>query len=222
MKARYYGIAALLVVVVSVAFAVALPSLPAQVPVHWNALGRVDRLASPWTLFAVGPGIMAATMALFALLPVLSPRRFELESFERTYLAVMLIIVGLVGYTFLVALEAGLHGTLDVPRALVGGLCVMSILLGNLLGKVRRNFYVGIRTPWTLASERVWYATHRLGAKVIVATGLAGLVLVIAGVFPLIPAAIAIAGFLVPVVYSLVFYKRLEREGGLEGPARAG
>jgi uncharacterized membrane protein len=130
--------------------------------------------------------------------------------------------VGLVGYTFLVALEAGMHGALDVPRAIAGGVCVMSILLGNLLAKVRRNFYIGIRTPWTLASERVWYATHRMGAKVIVATGLIGLVLVIAGVFPLVAAAIAVAGFLVPVVYSLVFYKRLEREGSLEGPAPAG
>jgi len=222
MKARYYGIAALLVVAVAAAFALALPSLPAQVPVHWNAMGRVDRLASPWTLFAVGPGAMAAVMALFALLPALSPRRFELESFERTYLALMLIIVGLLGYTFLVALQAGKHGTLDVPRALVGGLCVMSILLGNLLGKVRRNFYVGIRTPWTLASERVWYATHRMGAKVIVATGVIGLALIVAGVFPLVSAAIAIGGFMVPVVYSLVFYKRLEREGGLDGPAQAG
>ena len=222
MKARYYAIAALFVIVASAAFLLALPSLPPRVPVHWNAVGQVDRLASPWTLFAVGPGAMAGAMALFALLPVLSPRRFGLESFERTYLAVMLIIVGLLGYTFLVALEAGMHGALDVPRALVGGLCVMSILLGNLLGKVRRNFYVGIRTPWTLASERVWYATHRMGAKVIVATGVIGLVLVIAGVFPLVPVAIAIGGFMVPVVYSLVIYKRLEREGGLDGPAEAG
>ena len=109
-------------------------------------------------------------------------------------------------------------GAVHGSRAIAGGLCVMSILLG----KVRRNFYVGIRTPWTLASERVWYATHRLGAKVIVASGVIGLALVVAGVFPLIAVAIAIAGFMVPVVYSLVIYKRLEREGGLDGPAEAG
>ena len=222
MKARYYAIAAVFVLVAAAAFLLALPSLPERVPVHWNAMGRVDRLASPWILFAVGPGAMAGVIALFALLPVLSPRRFELESFEQTYLAIMLIVVGLLGYTFLVALQAGRHGSIDVPRALVGGLCVMSILLGNLLGKVRRNFYVGIRTPWTLASERVWYATHRMGARWIVATGAIGLALIVAGVWPLVPVAIAIAGFMVPVVYSLRYYKRLERAGELDVPAQPG
>lgn len=222
MKARYYAIAALFVIVASAAFLLALPSLPPRVPVHWNAMGQVDRLASPWTLFAAGPGAMAGIMALFALLPLLSPRRFEVESFGQTYLAIMLIAVGLVGYTFLVALQAGRHGSIDVPRALVGGLCVMSILLGNLLGKVRRNFYVGIRTPWTLASERVWYATHRMGARWIVATGAIGLLFIVMGAWPLLAAAIAMAGFMVPVVYSLRFYKRLEREGELDGPAQPG
>ena len=222
MKARYYGVAALLVIAASIAFALALPSLPERVPVHWNAVGEVDHYGSPWTLFAAGPGAMAGIMALFAVLPVLSPRRFQVDTFERTYLAMMLIIVALLGYVFGLVLLAGLHQPVAMPGALVGGLCVMSILLGNLLGKVRRNFYIGIRTPWTLASERVWYATHRMGARWIVATGVLGLALLVTGVSALIAVAIVMAGFLVPVVYSLVFYKRLEREGELDGPAQPG
>jgi uncharacterized membrane protein len=89
-----------------------------------------------------------------------------------------------------------------------------------VLGKVRRNFYMGVRTPWTLASERVWNDTHRLAAKMFVGAGVIGLVAVVLPV-PL-PAVIIsvvvlmiIAG-LTPAVYSLILYKRLEKLGELD------
>jgi len=102
-----------------------------------------------------------------------------------------------------------------VGRAIIGGVCLLLALLGNLMGKVRRNFYIGVRTPWTLANERVWNATHRFAGKTLVAGGLAGLALTVAGLngWPVMVALLA--GALIPVGYSLVFYKQLERRGEL-------
>jgi len=92
--------------------------------------------------------------------------------------------------------------------------------LSRELGKVRRNFYVGVRTPWTLASERVWNDTHRLAAKLFVGAGIIGLAAVVLP-FPLpaviitVVASMIVAG-LIPAVYSLILYKRLEKLGELD------
>jgi hypothetical protein len=99
---------------------------------------------------------------------------------------------------------------------LVGGIAVLLVLFGSLMGKVRRNFYLGIRTPWTLASERVSHATHRLAGRSMVVAGLAALVPVLAGAAVWTVAAALGTGLLLPVVFSLVHYKQLERRGQLE------
>jgi uncharacterized membrane protein len=110
-------------------------------------------------------------------------------------------------------LWAALHGALNVRHGIVGAVCLLVAMLGNVMGKVRRNFYIGVRTPGTIANERVWNATHRFAAKTFVLAGLAGLVLTFAVGGIWVPFGVLLAGVLVPVVYSLVYYKRLERRG---------
>jgi len=80
---------------------------------------------------------------------------------------------------------------------------------------VRKNFYIGIRVPWTLASDRVWNDTHRLAAWVMVAAGVIGFLLVIAGASPIVAIGLLIGSMLIPVVYSFIHYKSLERRGAL-------
>jgi uncharacterized membrane protein len=87
--------------------------------------------------------------------------------------------------------------------------------MGSVMGRVRRNFYMGVRVPWTLASERVWNDTHRLAAWVWVACGLVGFGIIIAGLPFAVALALLIVALLVPVVYSFVHYKVLERRGAL-------
>jgi len=218
MKKRYFGMCLLLVAAALAATLVAWNHLPARVPLHWNAHGRVDGYGPRWMLLAVGPGSMLAELAVFAALPALSPKRFAFESFTRTYLRIMLAAVALAGYISAVLLWVALTGDVDVTSALLMGVSVLVIVLGNVMGKLRRNFFIGIRTPWTLASERVWYATHRLAGKSMVAAGILSVGAALAGGVAGFAAwmAIVLAGFLVPVVYSFVHYKALEREGTLE------
>ncbi len=216
MKTRYFLICAALIAASVAANLVAWPHLPETIPVHWDAHGHVDRYGSRMSLWLLGPGLMTFSTALFAVLPWFSPKRFEIGTFESAYLRLMLIVVTMMGYVFAVVLWAVLGDGLDLTRAMLGGIAVFIALIGNLMGKVRRNFFVGVRTPWTLASERVWYATHRLAGKMMVGAGLVCAIGAFAGVPVWLWIGVMMAGTLTPVVYSLVYYKRLEREGTLE------
>ena len=212
---RYYLGAATVILAMLIATVVAYPQLPNTVPIHWDAHGRANGWGPRWSLFLWGPGIMAAFVLLFAALPWLSPRKFEVDSFRSTYLYIMIVLVSMLAYIHMLALAAGLGVAIDVGRAAIGGVCLFIALLGNVLGKVRRNFYIGIRTPWTIADERVWNKTHRLAAKTCFACGLIGLMAVILRAPFWLPLAMVIAGPMIPAICSLVFYKQLERRGEL-------
>jgi uncharacterized membrane protein len=190
------------------------PHLPERVPTHWGINSRPNGYSPKGALFLFGPGGMAAVMLMAWVLPWLSPKRFEIDSFRQTYDLVMLLVFGMMAYVYAVMLWADCGRAIDMTRAISCEGCLLFVLIGNVLGKVRRNFYLGVRTPWTLASERVWNATHRFAAKTFVAGGLVGLALAVAGLF-LWAILASLVGALAPVVYSLVYYKQLEGRGEL-------
>jgi uncharacterized membrane protein len=163
--------------------------------------------------------MMLFIVLVFSALPWLSPRKFEVDSFRATYLYIMIIVVAMMAYCNLLILMSALGSlagvVLDVSRAVEGGGCLLLALMGNVLGKVRRNFFVGIRTPWTIANEQVWNATHRFAARTFFAGGVLGLFAVIVKAPFWLPLAAILIAALAPVIYSLVFYKQLERQGGL-------
>ena len=194
--------------------AIAYPRLPPSIPVHWDLAGHPNRFGPPWALFLLGPGVMALIILLTWLLPWLSPKNFQIEAFRATYGQIMFLFFGLMTYIAAMMIWPALGYALDTGRAIIGGVCLLLALMGNVLGKVRRNFFIGIRTPWTLASERVWNATHRFAGKVWVATGLMGLAFAVADAKGW-PLYILLAGALAPVLYSLIYYKQLERRGEL-------
>jgi len=217
MTRNYYIVGALLIAAVLAATAAAYPHLPETIPMHWDAQGHVNGWGAKWTLFTIDPGIMAGILILFAGLPWLSPKHFEMDSFRSTYLYIMIVILVVMAYVHALILAAGLSLAIDVGRAIEGGICLLIALLGNVLGKVRRNFYVGVRTPWTIASEQVWNATHRLAAKTFFAGGTLGLLGVLLRAPFWLPIGLILTAALSPVIYSLVFYKQLERTGKLNG-----
>jgi uncharacterized membrane protein len=215
MSRNYYLAGLLLTAAVALATVVAYPHLPDYIPTHWNLHNQPNGYSHKWTLFLFGPGFMLAMMLLMRALPWLSPKNFEVDSFRSTYLQIMLMLVFMAAYFQLLVLWAGLGHAMNLGKSIVGGVCLLFALLGNLMGKVRRNFYIGIRTPWTIASERVWNATHRFAAKTLVAAGLLGLLLTALGLDGRPVMATLLTGALVPVLYSLIFYKQLEKRGEL-------
>lgn len=213
MKRRYFLVCAASLLLVVAATVLFWPQLPERVPVHWNAAGEVDRHGSRWELAIFGPAAMVINMAVFAALPWLSPRHFSVEASGATYLRFMLLVTGMFAYVHIVLLWAALGGAFDMTRAIVGGMGVLIALMGNLLGKLRRNFYIGIRTPWTLADEANWYATHRYAGKLMVAGGLFALLIALLGWPWWWALAVILAATLFPVPYSLWYSKRRERPG---------
>jgi immunity protein, SdpI family len=219
---RPYWITAILLTLSAWALSAWLyPGLPQRVPTHWNIEGKVDGWGDKsWATFLM-PGAMVLMLVLFAFLPALSPRHFEVDSFRSTYLYIMVLVTALFGYMNGVILLAtwqevrGGEKFMDIGRVLIGGMFLFFALLGNVMGKVRKNFYIGIRVPWTLASDRVWNDTHRLAAWLMVAGGIIGFVLVLAGLNLVWAFGVMIVTFLIPVVYSFVHYKALERQEAL-------
>ena len=188
--------------------------LPARIPTHWNIDGVANGFGPRAMIFAFSV-MMEGLALLWAVLPAVSPRRYEVERFGATWWRGGLLVVALFGYMQAMLLWSLLGGRVALGRAMLGGVALLVVLLGNVLGKVRSNFWFGVRTPWTLASERVWYATHRLAAKTMVAGGLAALALLLAGLPVRYAHAAILAGALAPALWSLVYYKRLERSGRL-------
>jgi len=214
MTRKIFFFEILLIAAALVITVVLYPQLPAQVPFHWNLHNQPDWYGPKWALYWGGPGFMAAMMVFTWLFPWLSPKRFEIDSFWRTYHLATLLLFGMMTYIYAVLLWADSGRAIDMGRALLSGVCLFIALFGNVMGKLRRNFYLGVKTPWTLASERVWNRTHRFAAKMWVGAGLLGLALSIGGLYLWAALALLAAG-LAPVVYSLVYYKQLERRGEL-------
>lgn len=209
-----------LIVAVIAGTAVMYGSLPEKIPIHWNIKGEIDGWASkPWGA-SLMPLLMMGLFLMFRALPWLSPKQFTLDSFRSTYEFIVLIVMLFCAYMQGVTMWAAIKGQFDASRVIIGGVCLLFVTLGNVFGKVRRNFWVGVRTPWTIASDRVWNATHRLSAKLFVGAGLLGLLVTVSGLPPQTSFIVMMSGImfaaLFPCGYSLYLYKVLARRGELE------
>ena len=186
------------------------PMLPHQIPTHWNFDGEVDDYTSkPWGV-AILPMAALLVSAIMRLIPIISPKGFRTDKFMDVANVFTVTIVGFMsGIAILVLLEAN-GQDVRINEMTFAGVGLMFIVLGNYMGKVRKNFFIGIRTPWTLASDEVWSRTHRLGGKVFILTGIFMIVNSFVH-FPGQTIVVAIvAAALIPVVYSYVIYRRIE------------
>lgn len=189
------------------------PALPDPVPTHWNAAGEVDGWTDkPWGVWLI-PLITLATTAVMLVLPAIAPKGFRLDAARRVYDIVVFMLVAFMLTVELFAFRAALHGGGGVAQMVPVAVGFLLIALGNYLGKFPKNFFVGIRTPWTLASDQVWNRTHRLAGYLFMA---AGAVVVLTGLLQtpawLLIAAVMLAA-LIPALYSLILYRRLHGFG---------
>jgi len=165
-------IPSLLVIVAVLATLAVYSRLPEQVPTHWNVSGEVDdwssRLWGAWTI----PLVMAAMLLVFRAFPLIDPRRENYPKFAGAYEGILIIVL-----LFMLALHVSLLATMlgrpiAVMRLLPVGIGLLLVGIGALLPKAHANWFIGIRTPWTLSNDRVWERTHRFGGVVMIATGL--------------------------------------------------
>ena len=189
---------------------IAYPHLPERVAIHWNIAGEVDRWGSAWMGAFLVPLIMSAIFVLFILMPRIDPKKDNYLQMGKTYGSLLLVTLLVLSVVYLGTLGATLGYLENLPSIVKIGIGVMFIVIGNYMGKLKYNYLVGIRTPWTLANEEVWYKTHRMagpfwmvGGLLYIATGL------ISSTFFMSAFIITILiVILVPVVYSFIIFKR--------------
>jgi uncharacterized membrane protein len=185
------------------------PAMPDQVASHWNAAGDVNGTMPKFEGLLLIPLLMYGFCALLLVFPRIDPLRENYRKFQRYYegfilvFALFLFIIQLM--TLLWGLGIRVSPNIIIP-AMIG---LLFIYTGFLLEHAEPNWFVGIRTPWTLSSPSVWKKTHQRGATVFKLAGVISLIGVLAGpaawLFVLVP---AIAAALYTVVYSYSEFRK--------------
>ncbi len=183
--------------------------LPDLVPMQWEAGGGV-RYDDKWKLYIIG-GLCLIMGVIMPLVPKIDPRKKNYEKFFLAYENIILMIVIFMAAIMAISLSESLYpGRISVPRVVSGGVGLLFIFLGNMMPKVKSNFFTGVRTPWALSSELVWNKTQRLGGKVCF---FGGLLMVLCAFFVPIFAMPYVVGLvmciivLYPTIMSYVWYK---------------
>ncbi|MGI5921084.1 MAG: SdpI family protein [Syntrophomonadaceae bacterium] len=186
------------------------PHLPPQVPGHWNIHGEVDAYYSRQFGAFFVPLMTVGIYLLMLFIPMIDPRRENYVRFSGAYTFLRWALVLFFTVLYLATILIALGYTVDVALIIKAMVAVLLIVTGNYMGQFRHNYFVGIRTPWTLANEEVWQQTHRMGAKIWVAGGL--VCLVMAPIKSVWAAYVFFTSImimtLVPIVYSYILFKK--------------
>ncbi|RJE47600.1 MULTISPECIES: SdpI family protein [unclassified Dehalobacter] len=204
-----------LMVLISLAVSlVVYPRLPDKVPVHWNAAGEIDGWGSAFQGAFLFPLMMAAMLILLVFLPKVDPKKKNYSRMSKPYTIIVLVIM-----LFFMLIHFGSLGTAlgyfnSFPSLIQLGVGALFVIIGNYMGKLKHNYFAGIKTPWTLANEQVWYKTHRMAGPLWV---IGGLIFMAASFLPsqfltvIVMIVIAVL-LIVPIGYSYWIFKRLDKE----------
>jgi uncharacterized membrane protein len=153
----------------------------ARIATHWDAMGRVNGYGGRNTLFFV-PATVLGMSVLLRFIPLIDPRRSHILLSSRAYRAVWIAVVLFLSGIQAIMVGAALGYSISVGKWMFAGMGLVFVIVGNVLGKVRSNFFFGVRTPWTLSSELAWNRTHRLAGWMFVIYGLCETVAAVSGV----------------------------------------
>jgi uncharacterized membrane protein len=201
---RDYRLTVLILILMVALQALLYGHLPDPVPSHWNAAGLVDAtLPKPWGAWIL-PIVFVPTSVFLCVLPAVSPANFPMTPFGRIYRLIVAVIAAFGLWTQLLTDGVALGFKIDLPAQLLCAVGVLYALLGHWMPQLTQNFFVGIRTPWTLADEDVWTRTHRLAGPLMIAAGLA--IALTAALAPQQALSVLIGASLlafgIPVIYS--------------------
>ena len=206
----------LIIAAAVIASALVYPKLPLTIPTPWDLLGRPNgwsgRLWGAWVM----PIFLVVLWAFMRVLPRIDPRGSNYAKFGGAYegiiVSIMLFMLGM----HIIILRAALGYPVAMERVLPIGLGVLFIAIGNLLPRARPNWFIGIRTPWTLSSDRVWEKTHRFGGHVFVGAGILMVLsaLVTAPWAPVVLFTIIVLCTASVLIYSYVEWKREQTPAG--------
>lgn len=218
-SSRYRYASPLIIAIIAVQALVAIvsyPFLPPMIPSHWNIAGQINAYAPKLQVVALPPLLSIGIFVLLQILLAISPRLGN-QNPRANRNVINFILAGIFLFLLIIQLAtiaAAFHVAVDIPLITCLAISVLFIFIGNYMGKLRRNFWAGIRTPWTMTNETVWERTHRFGGWLFVIGGLIDVVL------SFIPSVrfygvlgVVLLMALGSVVYSYVVYQRIVVHG---------
>jgi uncharacterized membrane protein len=188
------------------------PKLPAQMVIHWNAQGIANGYSSKELGLFLFPILMIIMFAFFIILPKLDPMRANVKKFWGYFVSFVAVLFSFLLYLQVLVIQWNRGVDFDFVRFLMPAFSVLFFSIGLLLEKSRRNWFIGIRTPWTLSSGKVWEKTHKLAAPLF---KIAAMLMLAGIVWPSLAFVLLFGGIMfvafVPVVYSYSLYKKNDR-----------
>ena len=187
-------------------------SLPAIVPLHWNMAGEIDRYGNRSELIIIPFILPFLTYLIFLIVPYIDPKR-QIEKMGKKYHQLKTIFVFLTSLLAIYILYATSVSKLGSTKLLFFGIGMLITVLGNYMQSIKPNYFIGIRTPWTLENNEVWKYTHRLAGKLWVIGGLfiSVFTLILSqGLFTWLFIFIMIVITLIPLIYSYIKFKEIE------------
>ncbi len=152
------------------------PQMPEKMASHWNAQGQVDGYMSKfWGLFLM-PIISVGMLLLFIIIPKIDPLKSNIQQFRKHYDGFVVLVVAFLFYLYLLTIFWNTGFRFNMIVLLSPAFAILFYYSGILIENAKRNWFIGIRTPWTLSSEKVWDRTHKIGGKLFKIAGIVALV----------------------------------------------
>jgi uncharacterized membrane protein len=150
----------------------AWPRLPERIPIHWNFQGEIDGYGNRFMGLLLLPLIVLGIYWLFRFIPLIDPGRRNYAAFGTAYTVFRTAFTFFMAAIYTAAVWAAFGHAVNMATVACFGAAVLFCVLGNFMGKIRPNWFVGVRTPWTLSSRMSWNKTHRLAGWLFVLMGL--------------------------------------------------
>jgi len=148
------------------------PQMPERMASHWNARGQVDGyIPKFWGLFLI-PLTSVGLLLLFIIIPKIDPLKHNIEKFRKYYDIFVLLLIIFLLYIHLLTILWNMGVRFNMAQLLAPAFGILFYYCGILIENARRNWFIGIRTPWTLSSEKVWKKTHKVGGKLFKISGI--------------------------------------------------
>jgi len=186
--------------------------LPDKVASHWNAKGEVDGYMSKFGGLFLMPVISLVLLLLFIIIPKIDPLKHNIEKFRKYFDGFIVLMMLFLFYLYILTILWNIGVRFNFVHLLVPIFSIFFYYCGILIQKAQRNWFIGIRTPWTLSNEQVWNKTHKIGGILFKIAGIISLIGILlteyALFFVICPVILA---SLFPVIYSYFAYQKLTK-----------
>jgi uncharacterized membrane protein len=207
-------IPALLIIAAVVASIVAYPSLPERVPTHWGVNGEVNGWSSRFWGAWLMPLMMGFIWIIMRAIPHIDPRKENYRKFIGMYEVFISVTLAFMLAMHIVVLKAATGSHISIDKFVMAGVGTLFVAIGFFLPRVHPNWFVGIRTPWTLTSDLSWKRTHKVGGPLFMALGL--IAIASAFVMPKVSVVFLVVAAVATTIFLFVYSYRVWKEDPLK------